>query len=114
MPTSVDSATETSRGWLWWMSPRRASQARIAAGSSLPSTDSALSSFTPAQRSGAPHSSTSMWAPATQTTASWGRVTASIASTFAAVPLKTGKPSAFGPKCSRITSSKRFVQPSSP
>ncbi len=30
VPTPVDSATETSRGWLWWTSPLRASQARIA------------------------------------------------------------------------------------
>ena len=48
-----------------------------------------LRSLVPARRSGAPHSSTFMWATSVQMTASCGSVSASMEVTFAPVPLKT-------------------------
>ena len=58
----------------------------------------------PAMRSGAPHSSTFMWATSVQMTASCGSVSASIAATLAPVPLKTKYAAADSPKCSRMRS----------
>jgi hypothetical protein len=60
-----------------------------------------VSSFVPAMRSGAPHSSTCMWAVSVQMAASKPRVQASRLATLAPLPLKTRKARASGPKCSR-------------
>jgi hypothetical protein len=58
------------------------------AGVSFPSRVGTVSSFEPRKRSGAPHSSTSMWAPSAQTTASNGLSSVCRPTTLAPVPLK--------------------------
>ena len=65
-------------------------------GVSLPCSVATVSSLVPASRSGAPHSSTCMWATSVQITASNGRVRASIEATLAPVPLKTKKAAGVG------------------
>lgn len=72
-------------------------------GVSLPSGVGTASSLRPAIRSGAPPSSTWMWALLAQITAPQRSVIAWRAVTFAPVPLKTGKASAYGPKWLRTT-----------
>jgi hypothetical protein len=71
-------------------------------------------SFVPDSHSGAPPSSTLMWAEAGQIVASHGRRTARSTQTFAPVPLKTRNARACGPKCSRSSSSARAVHGSAP
>ena len=75
-------------------------------GVSLPSGVGTARSFTPAIRSGAPHSSTFRCAVSGQITASWGRASAWSARTLAPVPLKTRNASACSPKCSRKRSAR--------
>ena len=57
-------------------------------GVSLPSGVGTVTSLEPRKRSGAPHSSTSMWAPSAQTTASKGRSIDWSPTTLVPVPLK--------------------------
>ena len=81
---------------------------------SLPSGVSTASSFSPATRSGAPHSSTFRCAVEAQIAASYGRVSACSATTFAPVPLNTSAARASSPKCVRNSSPTRAVQSSPP
>lgn len=67
-------------------------------GVSLPSGVGTVSSLRPPTRSGAPPSSTLMWADSAQITAPQRSVIAWRETTLAPVPLKTGKASAVGPK----------------
>jgi hypothetical protein len=76
---------------------------------SLPSGVGTVSSLTPATLSGAPHSSTLMCAVSAATTADQRRVIADRLTTFAPVPLNTGKAWASGPKWRRKTSWSRSV-----
>lgn len=81
---------------------------------SLPSGVGTVSSLSPAIRSGAPPSSTLMCAVSAQITAPQRSVRAWRAVTFAPVPLKTGKASAYGPKWLRMIFCRFSVYSSSP
>ncbi|KRB75172.1 hypothetical protein ASE03_14150 [Kitasatospora sp. Root187] len=73
-----------------------------------------MSSLSPAIFSGAPHSSTLMWADSAAITAPQRGSRACRATTLAPVPLKTGYASARSPKCLRNTSWRCSVYWSSP
>ena len=76
---------------------------------SLPSGVGMVSSLSPAIFSGAPPSSTWMWAVSAHTTAPQRLVSACNPVTLAPVPLNTGYVSVRGPKCSRMVSARRAV-----
>ncbi len=86
----------------------------MSSGVSFPSGVGTASSLMPAIRSGAPPSSTLMWAVLAQITAPQRSVRACRAVTFAPVPLKTGKASAYGPKWLRMIFCRCSVYSSSP
>lgn len=81
---------------------------------SLPSGVGTVSSLRPPIRSGAPPSSTLMWADSAQITAPHRSVSAWSAVTLAPVPLNTGKASAVGPKWLCMTRWRWSVYSSSP
>ena len=83
-------------------------------GVSFPSGVATGISLLPRNRSGAPHSSTLMWALSAQMTASKGRRSDWSPTTLAPVPLKVKHTSASWPKCSRKSSMARGVTGSAP
>ena len=114
VPSSVLWVTLTTLGWLWWGSPQPCACRSTSSGVSRASVVGTVSSLSPASFSGAPHSSTWMWAFSVQITASHRRVSACRETTLAPVPLKTGYACAVGPNCSRTTARNRSVCTSSP
>ena len=114
MPSSVDCVIETTPGWTTCSSPIRVIRRSTSSVVSFPSGVGTVSSLMPAIASGAPPSSTLRCALSAQTTPCHGRSIARSPTTFAAVPLKTGKPTAPAPKCSRTRSASRAVTGSAP
>ena len=81
---------------------------------SLPSAAGTSISLAPRMRSGAPVSSTAMWAPAVQITASAGRSSAGRARMLAPVPLNVSSVVTSAPNSSLNAPSQRRVQSSAP
>ena len=114
VPSSVDCVTETTPGWTTCSSPTRTIRRATSSGVSLPSGVGTVSSLIPPMISGAPHSSTFRCALSAQITPCHGRSIERRPTTFAPVPLKTGKATASSPKCARTAVCSRAVHSSAP
>ena len=105
---------ETAEGLARWTSSNPHASTSMSSGVSLPPGAGTGRSLKPPTRSGAPHSSTLMWAVEAQTTAPQRGTTEERPTTLAPVPLKTGYASACSPKFARTTSASRSVYRSAP
>ncbi len=114
VPTSVVFVMLTASGCARCSSPQPKASVSTNLGLSLPSGVGTVKSLRPLTRSGAPPSSVWMWAVPLAMTAPQRGMSAVRASTFAPVPLKTGKTSACSPNSARTTSVRRAVYWSSP
>ena len=88
VPSSVLWVTDTTRACTWCSSPTPWTLVAASSGVSFPSGVGTVSSLEPRSRSGAPHSSTLMWAESAQTMASNGRSRDCRPTTLVPVPLK--------------------------
>ena len=100
VPSSVVWVMLTASGWARCSSPQPHASVSMSSGVSLPSGVFTVRSLRPATRSGAAFSSVWMCAVVVQTTAPQRGSIDCRLSTFAPVPLNTGKASACSPKCS--------------
>ncbi len=89
-------------------------KASSCSGTSLAVGEGSVSSLAPTVLSGAPPSSTAMWAHSVHTTQSAGLAIVVNAMTLAPVPFQTRKVSVAGPKRSRKRASASSVQASAP
>ena len=100
VPSSVDCVTDTTPGCTACSSPIRTTRVSTSEGVSLPSGVTTVSSLIPPITSGAPPSSTFRWAVSAHTTPCHGRSIERSPTTFAPVPLNTGKISRVPNTCS--------------
>ena len=98
VPSSVDCVTETTSGCARCSSPQPHASRSMSSGVSLPSSVGTVSSLMPATRSGAPPSSTLMWAVDAAITAPQRGSIDCSPTTLAPVPLNTGNASTPSPK----------------
>ena len=114
VPSSVLCVIDTTPGWAWCCTPTRCACSSSCAGTILPSVLGKVSSFEPRIRSGAPVSSTAMWAHWLHTMQSAGRISAASAITLAPVPFHTSNACDAGPNRSRNRASASAVHASEP